>query len=112
MNDGDNDGMGFRFKIGDFVVFKTACHDAKLSVQGGEVDPPRVFQVTARIWEECPGGVQRHYVLGSWSHRVNEPELLPLADLNREELQQMHLDARKVRGKLFQAQYEAEKEKP
>lgn len=67
----------FAFEIGDEVVsgtawrladhsaeyyrltHKTAHHDSYVNKRAIGVP---VFQVTSRIAEECPGGVQRHYI--------------------------------------------------
>lgn len=55
----------FRFNIGDVVTHKTMAPPylpaAKESQERfGEVKP-QLFTVMARVFDECPGGVQKHY---------------------------------------------------
>jgi hypothetical protein len=51
----------FRFKIGDEVVFKQAQTEGLMAARVGRLQSPRVFIITERMWQECPGGVQLHY---------------------------------------------------
>lgn len=86
----DDQAMGFKFEIGDLVQSVGQIKAAKLSRDGGD---PQVHQVLERIWQQCPGGVQRHYVIRSHASgfargavssddciRVLEIELVPIPD--------------------------------
>ena len=52
------------FEIGDIVYFKTALHD--------EHARPTAFLVLERFLQECPGGIQKSYVLTEQQHAVLE----------------------------------------
>ena len=53
--------MDFNFEIGDRVYVKVAVDDVLLALKMGERTLPNTFLVTKRVYDECPGGVQRHY---------------------------------------------------
>ncbi len=46
----------FKFKIGGFVRLK-------LPKVEKEYLPPFIFMIVERIWHECPGGIQKHYMI-------------------------------------------------
>ena len=77
---------GFKFEIGDVVIFKSGLADARVSaailravrIEFGRAPKPHV--VTERLLQECPGGVQRHYKLGALAGFFLEVELLKLDD--------------------------------
>ena len=52
------------FEIGDIVYFKTALHD--------EHSRPIAFMVLERFVQECPGGIQKSYVLTEQSRPIME----------------------------------------
>ena len=73
--------MGFKFKIGDFVVLREEAISWKFDERTwGHTLRPKM--ISERCWQECPGGIQRRYaIFVSGSHRMfNEIELMPLED--------------------------------
>lgn len=46
----------FRFQIGDIVTVKTLAGWGERNWA-----PPTQLLILGRVWEECPGGVQKHY---------------------------------------------------
>lgn len=75
----------FKFAIGDIVLFKIALSNNLL-------DPdlrPNAFMVIERLTQECPGGVQLHYVVnaGGKLHRALECELISIADVDTTKFQ-------------------------
>jgi len=81
------DETGFKFKVGDWA--KTIGHagitinDSPGSWRFGAVDIR--YHIVERLYQECPGGVQRHYIcrpnmidggIGREYIRMNEIELV------------------------------------
>lgn len=68
----------FKFKIGDTVT--TVNIVAELAMHGHGL--PRLYSVIGRHYEECYGGIQRHYSLQSHdgSVKVTEPCVLASND--------------------------------
>lgn len=56
--------VNFEFEIGEIVYCKDACHD--------QSHVPLKAVIVGRLAEECPGGVQKHYVLSRDNRRVLE----------------------------------------
>jgi len=59
----------FKFQIGDIVITKVGCEEAKLHAERGNYCSPTKHFIVGRIWEECPGGVQIHYRI-NWEDQV------------------------------------------
>lgn len=58
--------MVFKYQIGDVLQHKTVAWEPKLEERYKGIYPDRIATpliVLGRIWEECPGGVQKHYRL-------------------------------------------------
>jgi len=72
----------FRFEVGQFVQSKFSTIDGS-----GPNAPRDCYQILERIYQECPGGIQLHYVCrrqgGAFGMRdnaairLNEIELVP-----------------------------------
>lgn len=72
----------FKFNIGDMVTVRQAIESAKTEAKVGRHDRLLPMIVTERIMQECPGGVQRHYVISgeTGQRRVNEIEVVPFSE--------------------------------
>ena len=56
----------FEFEIGEIVYFKTARNNQHCK--------PAKFQVVGRLVEECPGGIQLHYMVADGAPAVRTLE--------------------------------------
>ncbi len=103
----------FLFKPGDFVTI-----EAELGV----LIPPRKLRVLERLTQECIGGVQRHYVLRTFSICDDSPALLNEATLrlhdfevvaypSAEEIQAMLAEHERKKEEAMQRQAELWKKK-
>lgn len=55
--------MDFKFKIGDIVYMRHSMADAFSHADFGDGRFPRSLIILERIAQECPGGIQRHYLV-------------------------------------------------
>lgn len=55
--------MDFKFKIGDMAYMKHSMADALSHADFGDGRFPRSLIILERFTQECPGGIQRHYLV-------------------------------------------------
>lgn len=75
----------FKFAVGQFVVSSYVTVQRDVLKRSSDRVLNDTFQIVERIYQECPGGVQLHYLLrpqgflnGREYIRYNEIELAPL----------------------------------
>jgi hypothetical protein len=55
---------GFRFNIGEYVLFRRGIEESLGAALAGEYRQPLGGVIVERLLQECPGGLQRHYKFG------------------------------------------------
>lgn len=100
--------INFKFNIGDLVILKVGIEQSRLSALAGEAAMPMSFMICERQSQECPGGVQLHYVISEAGKlsRVLEQELVLSSTIDKWEHFELYVDCSE---KLRRAKRAAEK---
>ena len=72
----------FKFKIGDLVTTRAAIAECEDGARVGQCRTPMRFVIVERRTQECPGGMQLHYMLArdGKSGLFNEIEVASIDD--------------------------------
>ena len=73
----------FKFKIGEIVLAKTGIEECRIN---HHLSYPAPMMITERRTQECPGGIQIHYLVSSGGKQflLNEIELAKLDEFDSE----------------------------
>lgn len=88
----------FHFNIGDMVIQRVGMEESMLAGRMGHITSPTVFLVTGRYYDECPGGIQKHYAISrnGQASKVHEMELMLLRNFDVATLGSLHDEVRRA----------------
>lgn len=69
-----------RFKIGDLVITKAGLEECHLASLAGRLRIPIVYMIVEINIQECPGGRQVFYIVGSDGERYDKFNDIELTD--------------------------------